>query len=66
MPERKQSVTFTLQPRNIGLLKWYADQTERSRSAVLDAALMEMLTAKESSAHFHTRLLKRLGGMHND
>ena len=63
---RKQTISATVQPQHWELIEWYANQTNRSRSAVLDAAIKEMLAAKESSGFFHLRLLERLRGMTND
>ena len=59
----KKTISVSLRPEHIDLIHWYAQQTDRSRSAVIDAALQETLAAKESSAFFHIRLLERLRGI---
>jgi len=59
----KKTACFTLRPEHIELVELYAHEAERSKSAVVDAMLKEMLAARESSGHFHVRLLQRLRGM---
>ena len=59
----KKTQSYTLRPEHIHLVEWYAGQTNRSKSAVVDAILKEMVSAKESQAFFHIRLLERLRGM---
>lgn len=62
----KKTACYTLRPEHIELVERYAHETQRSKSAVVDAALKEMLAARESSGHFHVRLLQRLRGMSHD
>ena len=62
----KKTSCYTLTPIHIELVEWYAEQTNRSKSAVVDAILKESLAARESQGFFHTRLLQRLRGMARD
>ena len=57
----KKTSCYTLAPAHIELVEWYAEQADRSKSAVVDAILKEALAARESQGHFHARLLERLG-----